>query len=334
MNTLRVEKLDVEQKEMATSIVGVDLAQANFVASCKERVKRFKNDDTGIDAMLKWAEERSVGEQLIVCFESTGAISRPFTMEMMKRDVTHVCLFPPAVKDYAKCLGKQVKTDKQDALTIQKYAEHLRSEGALRTESYVTPTILRLQEIESTVEYFKEQIRRTKNSLKAKTIEPFCAQALTELLAELEAQKEKLIALSMEIIRGDEELNGRYEMYLQQQGVGEETARYMVVYMPELGHVSSSQISALVGLCPIEQSSGKMDMKRHIRGGRKGVRCMLYSAAVSIYRCKSGEIKQFQDRLREAGKASKVVIVATAHKILRVLNGKTKKFYAGIPIYP
>ncbi len=72
MNNIRETKLDVKQNELGTSIVGVDLAQTNFVASCKGWVKRFKDDDMGIDAMLKWAEQRSADEQLIVCFESTS----------------------------------------------------------------------------------------------------------------------------------------------------------------------------------------------------------------------------------------------------------------------
>ena len=59
--------------------------------------------------------------------------------------------------------------------------------------------------------------------------------------------------------------------------------------------------------------------ERHIRGGRTCVRTALYMATISAIRCNTA-IRDFNQRLRNAGKPAKVAIVACMHKLLRVLH--------------
>ena len=61
--------------------------------------------------MIRWAKEKSKPEQLLIAYEATGAVSRPFTMQLIKGGIKWVCLFPPAVRAFARSVGKQVKTD-------------------------------------------------------------------------------------------------------------------------------------------------------------------------------------------------------------------------------
>ena len=243
-----------------------------------------------------------------------------------------VCLFPPAVRAFARSVGKQVKSDKQDARIIEEYARNLRTLGRLHTNPYVTERILELQEIESTVETLKSHIRDIKNSLQTKELRKESREALEKVLEVLEEQKEEAIESSMELIGSDEQLKELYELYIKEPGVGKELARCLVVNVPELGHYKGSRIAALVGVTPVEKSSGAMDAKRHIYGGRKKVRSMFYEAMVSIHRCKGGEAKEFLEKLLAAGKPTKVAHIATAHKILRILNAKAWKQMKGIPI--
>ncbi len=332
MNTTKEVKLDKEQVCSNAPIVGVDLAKGSFKASVKGCVRSFTNNDKGIEEMLRWAREKSKSGKLLVVYESTGAVSRPFTMQLIKRDMDWVCLFPPALKAFARSIRKQVKTDKQDAWMIEEYACNLRTLGRLRTNPYVTEKILELQEIETTVDMFKQQIVRLKNSCTTKELVANNQRTMETVLETMEKAKGEAIERSMEVIRGEERLKQLYELYIKEPGVGKELARYLVVYMPELGHYRGSQIAALAGVTPVEKSSGTMDAQRHICGGRKKVRRMLYEATVSIYRCKGGEAKQFLERLLAAGKSSRVARIATAHKMLLILNAKARKLMAGIPI--
>ena len=229
-------KLEKEQESSNAPIVGVDLAKESFKASLNGSVRSFKNEEEGIQEMIKWARRKSKTEQLLIAYEATGSVSRPFTMQLIRRGMEWVCLFPPAVRAFARSVGKQVKSDKQDARIIEEYARNLRTLGRLHTNPYVTEKILELQEIESTVDTIKRHIRDIKNSLQAKELRKENREALEEILEVLEKQKEKVIERSMELIGSEEQLQELYELYIKEPGVGKELARSLVVNVPELGH--------------------------------------------------------------------------------------------------
>lgn len=332
MTSTAKDKLNIEQHDNITHIIGVDLAKDSFKASLKGKVRSFPNSSRGIDEMIAWANS-SGAHQLIVAYESTGAVSHPYTIEMLRRGIEWVCLLPPAVKGYARSMGKQVKNDKIDARIIEAYAEHLRSSGNLHINPYVTEEILHLQEIESTIDQIKKQIISVRNSVQTKQT-TYAKRSCEKILKMLSHEVEELIKQSMSIINANAQLKARYELYRAEPCVGKEAARYLVVYMPELGHYGSSQVAALVGVVPIEKSSGKMNLERHIGVGRRHVRRMLYAAVVSVYRCKSGQLREFRDRLIAKRKPAKHIITSCVHKLVRIINGKTRKLVKGERITP
>ena len=61
----------------------------------------------------------------------------------------------------------------------------------------------------------------------------------------------------------------------------------------------------------------------HLRGGRASVRSVLYSATLTAVRC-NPVIQAFYQKLKAAGKASKVVLTACMHKLLPILNAMLK----------
>jgi transposase len=89
--------------------------------------------------------------------------------------------------------------------------------------------------------------------------------------------------------------------------------------LPELGTLCRRRIAALAGLAPVAHDSGKLRGKRMIRGGRAIVRSALYVAALHASR-HSDTFRAFRSRLREAGKPVKLVLTASAHKLLTILN--------------
>ncbi len=79
------------------------------------------------------------------------------------------------------------------------------------------------------------------------------------------------------------------------------------------------QISALAGVAPFNCDSGRHRGKRRIRGGRASVRQVLYMATVNAMRF-NPVIRVFGQRLKAAGKESKVAITACMRKLLVLLN--------------
>jgi transposase len=79
----------------------------------------------------------------------------------------------------------------------------------------------------------------------------------------------------------------------------------------------------------MNRDSGKFRGKRYIQGGRKLLRCALYSAAVVAARF-NPLFKPFYQRLRESGKPAKVAYIAVARKLLIRLNTLAKNQLCGI----
>ena len=99
----------------------------------------------------------------------------------------------------------------------------------------------------------------------------------------------------------------------------------MTAKCPELGQLNRQQIAKLVGVAPLADDSGKHRGKRiDAWSGRADVRAVLYMAAVSAIRC-NPTIKAFADRLKQAGKPAKVVIVACMRKLLTIMNAMVRK---------
>jgi len=99
--------------------------------------------------------------------------------------------------------------------------------------------------------------------------------------------------------------------------------------MPELGQLNRREAAALAGLAPFNRDSGKWRGKRTIFGGRRAVRTGLYMAALVATR-HNPILCAFYQRLRAAGKPSKLALTATMRKLLIVLNSalKTDPIYA------
>src|SRR5262249_59896385 len=93
----------------------------------------------------------------------------------------------------------------------------------------------------------------------------------------------------------------------------------LIALLPELGTMSRKQIAALVGLAPYDFDSGKLKGHRSIYGGRMSVRNVLYMAALSASRY-SPALKAFHNRLADADKKPKVIIVAVMRKMITTLN--------------
>lgn len=123
-----------------------------------------------------------------------------------------------------------------------------------------------------------------------------------------------------ELARIDDDLNNHIRSHFKAlserlssiKGVGTMTVAALLAEVPELGRISRREISALVGVAPVNRDSGTMRGRRTIFGGRAGVRTALYMSALVATRF-NPVIKEFYTRLVAAGKPKKVALVACAY---------------------
>jgi transposase len=138
-------------------------------------------------------------------------------------------------------------------------------------------------------------------------------------IAQISLQIDEIDTKIVEHIQAHPELREKAEILESMNGVGPVTSATLLARLPELGTVSDEKIARLVGVAPIDDSSGTLVKKKTIKGGRAPVRTVLYMAATSAIR-HNPVLKAKYAQLEAAGKVHKVAMVAIMRKMLVILN--------------
>src|SRR5207302_9968107 len=107
------------------------------------------------------------------------------------------------------------------------------------------------------------------------------------------------------------------------KGVADRTVARIMAEMPEIGTFSNKAAAKLGGLAPIARDSGTLHGKRAVRGGRSGVRAILFVVA-DVVRRYDPDFADCHRRLTQAGKPKKLIRVALARKLPVRLNAKAR----------
>jgi transposase len=107
------------------------------------------------------------------------------------------------------------------------------------------------------------------------------------------------------------------------KGVADRSVARLMAEMPEIGTLSNKAVAKLGGLAPIAKDSGKHVGKRPLRGGREGVRSILFVVA-EVVRRHEPDFQAFHQKLSAAGKPKKLIRAALARKLLVRLNAKAR----------
>ncbi len=102
-------------------------------------------------------------------------------------------------------------------------------------------------------------------------------------------------------------------------GIGPVTAAALVAWMAEFGAIGNRQAASLPGVAPLARDSGTIRGGRHIGGGRRRPRDVIYMAALSASRC-SPDMRELYQRLRERGKPHRVAPVAVMRRLVVTAN--------------
>jgi|SRR5271170_4159684 len=148
--------------------------------------------------------------------------------------------------------------------------------------------------------------------------------------------KKQIAALDRELatfIRETPAWRAKSELLRSVPGVGAVACATLLAHLPELGTLNRKKIAALVGVAPFNRDSGTLRGQRMIWGGRAPVRSVLYMCTlVAIVR--NPIIAAYYRRLQDAGKPSKVALIACARKLIVILNALLQRGtrWAGEPV--
>ncbi len=303
---------------MTAIFCGVDVSATRLdveVRASPATRAQFPNSHEGIAALAAFCRAQAVS---LLVMEASGGYERlPFVL--LAGDGMAVAIVNPrAVRRFAEAMGHLEKTDRIDAGVIAWYAEtkQIRPQSLPQEhQARLTAWVTRLRQLteDRVAELNRRRLVR----------DPDVLHSSTQLLAALAQQIRLFETRIAEIIEADplwRELDAAFRSI---KGVAGRTVARLMAELPEIGTLSNKAVAKLAGLAPIAKDSGNVSGRRHIRGGREGVRSILFTVA-EIVRRHHPDFHDFHQRLSKAGKPKRVVRVALAHKLLTRLNAKAR----------
>jgi len=292
--------------------VGIDVSK-HRLDGCVRRGQTFQYDNApaGVAAVVELLRRLPV---TLVVVEATGGLEVPAVRALQQAQIPVAVINPRQARDFAKASGRLAKTDTIDAEGLAHLAEALRPEPRPLRDDQTHVLDALVTRRGQLIDMRTMERNRLGNCPDAK-VRQNIQQHLDWLAEHLDAADKNLA----EAVANHPEWEARDQLQQSVPGVGKVVSQTLLASLPELGQLSNRELTALVGLAPYADDSGRRQGKRRIFGGRAQVRAMLYMAALTAARSKS-PLREFYQRLRAAGKAPKVALVALARKLLTVLN--------------
>ena len=299
-------------------ICGVDVSKAKLDACIEPGAVfgSFDNDAAGIAALAAFCRQHQAE---LVVMEATGGYERRAFLLLGEEDLPCAVTNARYVRQYAEAMGVPEKTDRIDAQIIARFARAKNLHPMplpSRAQQRIKALVARLRQVTDDLTVQKQ--RRSSLLDNAEML-----ASLDEVIALLKRQSRTLEGEIGSMIDDDPLWAHLAETFRSVKGVADRTVARLTAELPEIGTYSNKSIAKLVGLAPIANDSGKRKGKRPVRGGRSGVRSILFLvAAIAARHDKS--LGEFRDRLRAAGKEKMVIRIALARKLLVRLNAKAR----------
>jgi transposase len=298
-------------------LVGIDVAKdkLDVARSDSPRVFTIDNDVEPIERLVR---QLAADKPVLIVVESTGGLENNLVHACLEASLPIARVHPGRVRELARGLGILSKTDAQDAHLLVRFGQHAAPKVLEKREKI---------EIElAALIVCRRQLAATRaqqqNRLGATTAKP-AQKAITKVIATIDKQIDSLDKQIKDLIDADDDFRNLNQILRSAPGVGPVLSTTLVAELREMGDTNRRQVGALAGVAPYNDDSGTRQGKRAIRGGRVNVRCVLYMATIAAIKF-NPVIKTFSDRLKAAGKASKVRIVACMRKFLTLLNAMVR----------
>jgi transposase len=292
--------------------VGIDVGK-QFLDVCLlelELAWRVENSAAGIKSLLVKLSRYALTRIVV---EATGGYERALVEGCAAKELPVVVVQPIQVRQFAKAQGILAKTDQIDARLLALFGERLKPPVRSPQDKQVREVRDFLARKRQLSEARIQELNREQKAPRGMAASH--ARLLKVLEKELAWVEKQLDAK----VKAVTEWQATYELLTTVPGIGNGVAYTLLGELPELGTLSSRQISALCGLAPFNRDSGKSRGRRRIRGGRAPIRTVLYMAMLSAIQ-HNKVMKAFYQKLVALGKHKKVAITACMRKMMVILN--------------
>lgn len=299
------------------SFVGIDVAKNTLDIRLEPAGESLHvaYDDAGVAELRKRLVAMS---PTLIIMEATGGLETRLAGELAACGLPVAVINPRQARDFAKATGQLAKTDRVDAAMLCAFARAIRPAVRVLKDADT-------RDLDDLVTRRRQLIAmRVQETLRLGSAKSKALQKnLKKHITWLDKQITSLDGDLTKRLRASDVWRAKDDLLQGIPGVGAVSSATMLAKCPELGKLNRREIAKLSGVAPLSNDSGKHRGKRSIWGGRADVRAILYMATISAIRCNPA-IKAFADRLKQAGKPAKVVIVACMRKLLTVMNTMIK----------
>jgi len=294
--------------------VGVDVSKFHldvFLPDTGVLIK-LENTESAVDEFCQSLVKKKL--TVMVAMEATGGCERLLLNQLAKHKIEATVLNPRRVRDFAKGIGADAKTDAIDARIISQYAAVVNPNPTAMKSDHEQKHSALVTRRNQLLELINQENNRLKQSW-----DEDAKASIREVLEVLKKQLKSIDSQLSTMLKNDTENQRTIEILGSVKGVGPVTISTILAELPELGALNRGEVAKLVGVAPINRDSGNKSGKRFIGGGRGQVRRVLYMATIVAIR-HNPAIKAFYTHLKSHGKASKVAIVACMRKLITILN--------------
>jgi transposase len=251
--------------------------------------------------------------------EASGGCERAAFLLLWEAGIACGLTNPKSVRRYAEAMGILEKTDRLDAGVIARFA----LAKGLKPTRPPTPAQQRLKALVARLRQVTDDLTVQKQR-RSSAVNEEMVESLDEVIALLKRQARSLEGEIASLI-DDDPLWSQLDAALRStKGVANRTVARLLAELPELGIYSNKAVVKLAGLAPLADDSGARAGRRHIRGGRAGIRSILFLVAGIACRF-DASLGAFHRKLTQAGKPKMVVRTALARKLLVRLNAKARE---------
>ncbi len=303
---------------MTAIICGIDVSSDALdvhLRGVAQAPQRFANTTQGIAALAELC--RRHGATLAV-MEASGGYERLAHGLLWAQGIPAAIVNPRMVRDFAKSMGVLEKTDRIDAAMIAWFAQTRRIVAqplASESQARLAAWVRRLRQLVTARTAQQQELRLVTDA----DVLAEGHQTIAYLTGQIRTFEQRIA----QVISADPLWARLDAAFRDIKGVAARTVSQLMAELPEIGIVSAKAIAKLAGLAPLADDSGKRNGARHIRGGRPGVRSILFVVA-EIVRRHNPDFAAFHQRLIAAGKPKMVARIALAHKLLTRLNAKAR----------
>jgi transposase len=292
--------------------VGIDVAKhtLEWCAGADGKMQHTRNKPRPIAQLVRQLAALSPARIVV---ESTGGYERTLVTKLAEVGLPVVVVNPRRVRSFGQALGILAKTDTIDARLLALFAE--------KAEPPVRPILQGKARLLADLVARRRQLvamivaEKNRRETATASVRPSIETVLRTLAKQVRALERRI-----DQALGEDAETAELATLLQSvPSVGPGVARTLLVDLPELGQLGRREIASLVGMAPFARDSGKLRGTRYIRGGRASVRTALYLAAMNAARF-NPVLRTLYQRLRQAGKPTKLAFVAVARKLLVILN--------------